>query len=196
MIVQQFLNASNLLELVESEAQRNSATAKEFASLDQSLLNWKPSSNQWSIAECLEHLAISMAAYKPILNRARTHGRERFPAVSAPPYRPTWMGGWLIRHVSPDSPKKLTAPRVFRPAGVSSISGSLDRFIKEQDEFMKFVRESVGVDYNKIRLRSPVTPLVRYSLADAFVVIVVHAQRHLLQAQRVRSALEINFRRA
>jgi len=79
---------------------------------------------------------------------------------------------------------------------VSSISGSLDRFIKEQDEFMKFVRESVGVDYNKIRLRSPVTPLVRYSLADAFVVIVVHAQRHLLQAQRVRSALEINFRRA
>jgi hypothetical protein len=196
VIVQQFLNSSNLLDLVEAEAQRNSATAKEFASLDEGRLNWKPTSDQWSIAECLEHLTISMAAYKPIMNRARTHGGRRFPAASAPPYRPTWMGGWLIRHVSPDSPKKLTAPKVFRPPAVSSISGSLGRFIKEQDEFIKFVRESAGMDYNKVRLRSPVTPLVRYSLADAFVVIVVHAQRHLLQAQRVRSAMEINFRRA
>jgi nucleoid-associated protein YejK len=93
----------------------------------------------------------------------------------------------LIRHVSPESPKKLTAPKAFRPAGASAISGALDRYLREQEEFLNFVRQSAGIDYNRVRLRSPVTPLVRYSLADAFVVIVVHAQRHLQQARRVRA---------
>jgi hypothetical protein len=131
---------------------------------------------------------MSQAAFKPIVNRALERGRERFHVSSHPAYQPTRMGGWLIRHVSPEAAKKLKAPKVFRPAAASTISGSLDRFLREQEEFLSFVRRSDGIDYNKVRLRSPVTPLVRYSLADAFVVIVVHAQRHLLQARRVQSA--------
>jgi hypothetical protein len=176
-----------LLETVEAEAQKNSRDAKEFASLEPNSWNWKPSQTEWSIAECLEHLALSQAAFKPIVSRALERGRERFHVISHPTYRPTWMGSWLIRHVSPESPKKLTAPKVFRPSATSAIWGSLERFLREQEEFLTFVRHSAGIDYNKLRLRSPVTPLIRYSLADAFVVIVVHAQRHLLQARRVRS---------
>ena len=49
------------------------------------------------------------------------------------------------------------------------------------------LRESEGVDYNRARLRSPVTPLMRYSLADAFVVTIVHGYRHLAQANRVKA---------
>ena len=59
-------------------------------------------------------------------------------------------------------------------------------FLDEQQKFIDFVRQCHGIDYNKTRLRSPVTALVRYSLADAFVITVVHAQRHLAQARRVR----------
>jgi len=57
-------------------------------------------------------------------------------------------------------------------------------------EFLDFVRGSTGIDYNKTRLRSPVTPLMRYSLADAFVITVLHGQRHLAQARRVREMPE------
>ena len=57
---------------------------------------------------------------------------------------------------------------------------------ENQLNFLEFVRETNGIDYNKTRLRSPVTPLMRYSLADAFVITVVHGQRHLAQARRVR----------
>ena len=188
MLVQQFLNSSNLLETIESEAQKNSREAKEFTSLSAPSLNWKPSQTEWSIAECLEHLSMSEAAFKPIVIRALERGRGRFRVASPPAYQPTWIGAWLIRHVSPESPKKLTAPKAFRPSTTSAISGSLDRFLREQEEFLNFVRQSAGIDYNKVRLRSPVTPLVRYSLADALVVVVVHAQRHLQQARRVRSA--------
>src|SRR5262245_57680232 len=103
MFVQQFLNSSNLLETIESEAQKNSLDATKFASLDLNAWNWKPSQTEWSIAECLEHLAMSQAAFKPIVTRALERGRNRFHVVSRPTYQPTWMGALLIRHVSPES---------------------------------------------------------------------------------------------
>ncbi len=41
----------------------------------------------------------------------------------------------------------------------------------------------------KLRMTSPVTPLVRrLNLGDAFVIIVVHAQRHMRQIERVIAA--------
>jgi hypothetical protein len=59
-------------------------------------------------------------------------------------------------------------------------------FRQQQERFVRFVKDAAGIDYNKTKLRSPVTPLMRYSLADAFVLTVVHGRRHLGQAQRVR----------
>jgi hypothetical protein len=115
-------------------------------------------------------------------------GRSQPPITNPPAYKPTMMGGWLARHVAPESPKKLRAPRIFRPENATAIQGSLPMFLHEQQKFIDFVRQSTGIDYNKTRLRSPVTPLVRYSLGDAFVITVLHAQRHLAQARRVRES--------
>ena len=95
------------------------------------------------------------------------------------------MGGWLIKYLLPESTRKVTAPKIFRPTS-SEIDRALEKFLAQQEKFLEFVRASKGIDYNKTRLRSPVTPLIRYSLAYAYVVTVVHAQRHLAQARRVR----------
>jgi hypothetical protein len=46
------------------------------------------------------------------------------------------------------------------------------------------------VDLNRIKVRSPITPLVRFNLGDALTLQVVHAQRHLAQARRVREHAE------
>jgi hypothetical protein len=80
----------------------------------------------------------------------------------------------------------VPAPKVFRPSQSPAIEGALEKFLTQQTEFLRFVREAEAVNYNRTRLRSPVTPFMRYSLADAFVVTVVHGWRHLAQARRVR----------
>jgi hypothetical protein len=96
------------------------------------------------------------------------------------------IGGWLIQNAGPEVKRKFRAPKVFRPADSSNVQNALQAFLDSQKRFLTFVNDSNGLDYNKTRLRSPVTPLMRYSLADAFVVVVVHNQRHLAQARRVR----------
>lgn len=186
-----FLDSADLLNTIASEAANNNAAARAVAGdLTEAQLNWKPAPDQWSVAQCLEHLAVATRGFDPYFAAALERAKRKPPVVIAPIYKPTKMGSWLARHVAPESPRKLRAPKRFRPADASAIQGALEMFLDEQQKFIDFVRQCHGIDYNKTRIRSPVTPLVRYSLADAFVITVVHAQRHLAQARRVRELPE------
>ena len=183
--MKRFLESSDLLETIQREAETVNQDARQLtADLSESQLNWKPAPDKWSIAECLDHLTLSCAGFRTYLTDAIARGRAKWPVNSPPQYRPTWMGGWLARQLIEPS-RKLPAPKIFRPS-VSRISNALDRFLEQQASFLDFTRQTSGLDYNKTRLRSPVTALIRYSLADALVITVVHEQRHLAQARRVR----------
>jgi hypothetical protein len=182
-----FVESPDLLQTIINETEKNSQAARQLVSgLSEAQLNWKPAPDKWSIAQCLDHLAVTSSKFGPYFTAALARARKKWPASTAPAYRPSWMGGWLIKQVTPETGRNLPAPKVFRPSESSTIQGSFESFLKQQERYLAFVRETDGVDYNKTRLRSPVTPLMRYSLADAFVVTVVHGQRHLAQARRVR----------
>jgi len=182
-----FLESANLLPTIVSEAEKNSEAARTLTSdLSEAQLNWKPSPEQWSVAQCLEHLAIATNQFDKYFIMALERARKKRPVTNAPAYKPSVVGGWLARQVSPQGGRNLPAPKVFRPSEASMIAASLDLFLNAQTKFIDFVKQCAGIDYNKTRLRSPVTPLMRYSLADAFVITVLHGQRHLGQARRVR----------
>ena len=182
-----FTESADLLETIASETVKINREAEQLVEgLTEQQLNWKPDASQWSIAQCLDHLAVTARAWEQILTEAIARGRQKYPVAAPPRYSPSMVGGWLIDNAGPELKRKFRAPKVFRPTDSSKIQDSLQSFIESQNRFLEFVNNSRGLDYNKTRLRSPVTPLMRYSLADAFVVVVVHDQRHLAQARRVR----------
>jgi len=184
----EFLGSANLLQTIVGEAERNNEAARELVSgLSPAQLNWKPAPEKWSIAQCLDHLTVASRNFDAYFSASLVRGRKKWPVSTGPAYRPSFMGGWLIKLVNPESGRNLTAPKVFRPSE-SSIDQPLEKFLKQQERFIQFVQKTKGVDYNRMRIRSPVTPLIRYSLADAFVVTVVHGRRHLAQARRVLEA--------
>jgi len=189
--MKKFLDSSNLLQTIVAESEKNSEAARAIASdLSEAQLNWKPSPEQWSIAQCLEHLVVATKGFEKYFTLALDHARKSRQVTGAPRYKPSLVGGWLAKQVSPEAARKLPAPKIFRPGNSSNTRRPLESFLTEQDRFLDFVRRSEGIDYNKTRLRSPVTPLMRYSLADAFVITVLHGQRHLAQARRVREMTE------
>lgn len=183
-----FTDSPNFIATIVAEAEKNNATANDLVrGLTEEQLNWKPDATQWSIAQCLEHLAVTSRQFNGYFNQLIESARLKWPTIGAIPYRPSLVGGWLIKQVVPETTRKVSAPKVFKPSDSSSIKDALGLFLKQQEEFVSFVRQSEGVDYNRARLRSPVTPLMRYSLADAFVVTIVHGYRHLAQANRVKA---------
>jgi len=181
----EFLQSPNLLRTIISQSEASNAAASELVTdLNEEQLNWKPGTDKWSIAQCLDHLAVSSSKFDQYFESALGWARSKWPVISPPAYRPTRMGAWLIKQIEPVTGRNLPAPKVFRPSS-SDIQGALQKFLDQQETFLNFVRGADGVDFNKTRLRSPVTPFMRYSLADAFVITVVHTRRHLGQARKV-----------
>ncbi len=190
MPIREFLNSDDLLETIQLEIGKVDRFAKEVVDgLNDVQLNWKPGPERWSIAQCLEHLTISIVKFDPYLVAAIERGRVKRPTPKPVAYHPSLMGGWLIRMLVPQATKPVRAPKMLRPADSSSIHDAFGRFLEQQSRFREFVCQTRGVDYNRVRLRSPITPLIRYSLADALVLNVVHTQRHLLQARQVRQLI-------
>ncbi|MGH9883731.1 MAG: DinB family protein, partial [Pyrinomonadaceae bacterium] len=182
-----FLESKELLQTITAETEKINEDARQLiAGLSEEQLNWKPAADRWSIAQCFDHLAVTSQEFDPFFTDAIERGRQKWPVSGAVRYRPTWLGGWLINQLLPEATRKVRTPKVFRPSDASAIHGAFEKFLRQQEVFLRFVGEAAGLDYNKTRLRSPASPLLRYSLADAFVMTVVHGRRHLSQAGRVR----------
>src|SRR5688572_10484254 len=74
-------------------------------------IGWRPPDGGWSIAQVFEHLIISDSLYLPKFRDLIETGVR-----GNTPWRPSLMGGFITRSVSPTTPRKTPSPGVFRPA--------------------------------------------------------------------------------
>jgi hypothetical protein len=158
-----------------------------YAGLPGELLAWKLDEESWSVSECLEHLTVTNGAYRnvllPSLERARRRGVG--PGTE---FRGGRFGRWFAGVVGPKVGIKVRAPKVFRPGVAAVPEGAPERFIRSQEEIREVLDSAVSVELDRVMVRSPVTPLIRFRLGDVFLIITAHARRHLEQAARVTEA--------
>jgi hypothetical protein len=154
-----------------------------FGHLTPSQLNWKPSAERWSVAQCFEHLLTSNKGYLPIIDNVLAGYKRTF--WQSMPVLPGLMGKLLVKSMDPASTRKVKAPKRFQPAQ-SDISGSvINDFVDLQKQLVDKMKATEHLDLEKIVISSPITAVVTYSLMDAYRLIVVHEQRHFQQAKRV-----------
>jgi len=148
-------------------------------------INWKPSPQQWSIGQCLEHLSLSNETYVPAIGEALTGpGNGAVEEIT-----PGWFGRWFIRSYVEPSPetKRGQAPRKTTPR--SQVDAAiLDRLLRSNDEVRKLARRAVDYDVNRIRFRNPYVPVIRFTVGTGLLIMPAHERRHLLQAERIRTS--------
>ena len=148
--------------------------------------NWRPALDQWSIAECLDHLTqtgrISVRHVRETLADARRRG-----LYSRGPFRYGLLGQMIVRSMGPRPRMKFKAPAAFRPPPARPRLEVERDFFALQDELLGCIRESNGLNLRRAKVTSPVTRLLRLSLGQEFALLIAHEQRHLWQARRVRA---------
>ena len=154
-----------------------------FGRLTPAQLNWKPSAERWSVAQCFDHLLTSNKDYLPIVDSVLA-GQKRTFWQSMPVLPGVW-GKLLIKSLDPVKGRKLKAPKNFQPAQSDISSSVIDDFVAQQSKIVEKMKATEHLDLEKIIISSPVTSVVTYSLMDAYRVIVVHEARHFQQARRV-----------
>jgi DinB superfamily len=166
------------------------ATARtEFAALPFALLRQRPAPASWSILECLEHLNRYSRYYNPALTQAlqRPH-----PAPMAPTeIKYSWLGGKSVELMRPTNVKKSTTLTRMNPLGSSLDDRVLDEFDQHQNCLLVLLAQAQAADLNRAAVPVEFFRLLKLRLGETLEFVVVHQQRHLQQAQRVRAGLPV-----
>lgn len=173
------------VDVVITEAKQIAADVRaSFGNLSASQLNWKPSAERWSIAQCFDHLMTSNRGYFPIMESVR-NGKKQNTFWTRLPVLPGLAGKLLIKSLDPASTRKLKAPKSFQPAQSDISASIIDDFVAQQEQLIEGMKSTSHLDLEKIVITSPALSIVAYSLMDGYRIIVTHEQRHFQQAQRV-----------
>jgi hypothetical protein len=177
------------LEAALGEAERDARTL--VSGLGEGIGAWRAGAGSWSVAECLDHLAIANRVYlhamQPAAERAAREGRRR-----RRPARPGLIGGWFVRSLEPPVKPRMKgkAPRSIQPRHAPPLQDAIGAFLSSQDEVRAFLRTYAEIDLVGVRFPNPFVRGVRFSVATGLHVIAAHERRHLWQAWRVRQAAE------
>jgi len=152
-----------LSRLISSANAITDETLTGFGGLTAQQLNWKPSADQWSVAQCFDHLVTANGAYFPIFEKVLS-GEKKSTFWESLPWLPAFWGKMLIKALDPESTRKLKAPKIFHPSSSSVDGAIIRRFIDQQNQVVRYMRATEDLDLEKIKISSPVTHLITYSL--------------------------------
>jgi len=158
----------------------------DFSNLSLQQLNWKPSPESWSIAQCLNHLVVSDSSYFSILEKITDGSYKMSFWRKYSPFSKIF-GRILEDQLREQVGRKLKAPKKFLPAASEFKMEILDRYYKNLDDFSGLIARCGNIDLDKTIITSPAVSFVTYSLRDAMQFLMQHEHRHINQAARVKT---------
>jgi len=152
---------------------------------------YRPGPGRWSIAECVDHVALTGRRYLPRIESALVKARDRGMTGSEPWVRGPLGGRMLLTFLDPSKPKKtLRAPKKFRPVADADVNftRAVQALRDVHRRLLDAMDRAEGLDLGRVRFATPVSSLFRVSLAQAFEILGIHEHRHFDQADDVRRA--------
>jgi uncharacterized damage-inducible protein DinB len=157
----------------------------EFSNISFYQLNWKPSPESWSIAQCLHHLMIAHSAYFPVLKKITEGNYHLNLWQKISPF--SSLFGKLLKNQLQEEPKiKIKAPKKIQPATSALHLGIIDQYCRSLDTFVGFLTRSGQVELDRTIITSPTIRIITYNLRDAFQFLLQHEHRHINQGIRVK----------
>ncbi|TYZ09553.1 DinB family protein [Hymenobacter lutimineralis] len=172
-------------QLEQSVRQAQEVTNARFRPLDVQELNRRPGPGKWSVGQCLEHLNIMGGHYLPDMMRRVRLARQQ-GSRPAEQVKHGYFGRKLVEAMRvPASEKPLKAPQQYAPSGSRLPRTVVEVFGRQLDELLRIIAVAREVNANRVRIPNPVIPLLRLRLTDQLEALVLHLERHLLQAGQV-----------
>jgi hypothetical protein len=142
-------------------------------------LNFKADTSRWSVAQCVEHIALAEAAltmaYQQALNSSADPSKRDSIKYS----------DQQIIHFLTDRSRKFQAPEMLKPVGTfGSFQASLDTFVARRNRNIAFIKTT------QADLRDHCSTFPGVGMVDDYQVVlfmVSHSKRHTLQLEEVKA---------
>jgi hypothetical protein len=157
----------------------------DLAALNTIQLNWKESPDKWSIIECVEHLNRYNSYYIQEIENNFTPSKQS----TEPELISTWIGKKSIAMMNPRNRKKQKTFKKMNPLNSSLSADVFKKFISNQQRMETLLGELSNVDANAKVVRVEFFKLLKMTIAEALEFLIVHQQRHMLQAFEIKAKI-------
>jgi len=176
---------SELLDRLETEIKKLLELVRvQFVPLSPEALQARPAPDRWSAMECFAHLNAHFDYFLPRIELAMHKARARSWAPASD-RRHNWLGRAAIRAVDPLNMgvKRKKSPKRIHPKNLQIRPTETKAFLINLEMLHRLIQHAREVDLNKAKVAHFRWPHFKFLLGDLFEYIVLHAERHTLQAQ-------------
>lgn len=155
-----------------------------FRALSSDELNWKPSSDSWSIAQNIDHLIVINRSYFSIIDSIRA-GQYNPSFFSKFGFLVRFFGNTILKSVRPERTKRTNTFPIWEPASSEITDDIINRFETHQSELKTIIQHSRDLIEEGVVISSPVNRNIVYKLETAIEIIINHEKRHFAQSIEV-----------
>ena len=160
-----------------AEALANALTDAQFF--------WQPEGGRrWSVALCLDHLAVANTVYgrqlAEAIEQAKRQGWRR-----GGPAAPGLFGRLFANSLEPPVKIRSSAPGKIKPMPSRSRLAIMQAYRDAHEHIRRLIEAAADIDANRATFRNPFIRIVNVRVATGFQVISAHDRRHLWQADNV-----------
>ncbi len=183
------MTQTQLLEQLESQTRDLLETVRrDFLNAPPERLSRRSNlPKSWNAIECFAHLNAYCDVYFNQIEKAIHKAKARRWATGDT-VKYSWTGR---RHVNAVNPANLAAGKVRRtPKRFNFLEKPLPEttvkaFLINYEMLLRLMRHAAEVDLNRAVVPAATFPHFNFRLGNLFEYMVLHAQRHVLQAQRL-----------
>lgn len=176
------MNTDYLMQELLELTRDNLNTAENFKAISLDELNYKPEPQSWSVLECIEHLNRYGDFYIPEITKKIAS--SKFKNTNS--FKSNWLGRYFVKSVSYASEiKKMKTFKSMNPIGSNLNINTLDKFIKQQHQFLDLLNKAKNVNLDKTKTAISISKWIPLKLGDTFRVVIYHNERHIMQARNI-----------
>jgi uncharacterized damage-inducible protein DinB len=150
--------------------------------LSDEALQYRPSQEQWTIAECCAHLNLFTTLYLPRIEAAIHRAKARkWAARPDVQIRYTLMASGDLRKVASDDTKKRRTKKRYDTYAQGHDRTALKTHIIHLEQLLRHVAAARTVDINRAKVPRGPSGFFSYTLGNAFEWLTAHSQRHIRQ---------------
>lgn len=181
------IKSSEFLDILIQQATDIAEQIKSLSNLSFEQLNWKSSSQAWSVGQCIDHLVTFNNQYLRRFEKAIDEAKAE-ELYGNGYFHFGWLGPLFVNRIGPYSQSKVKTAPVFEPDASNIPQSVFQDFHDNQLKYIVILDRAKSIDLNKPKIFSPVSGIVYFRLGNALHIITSHEARHLNQMRRVMSS--------
>ncbi len=149
---------------------------------------WQPNEGRsWSIAQCLDHLAVTNALYGHAMAEAIKTARA-LGSTGGGPIESSFFGRQFLKTMEPPVTRRFRAPGKVIPRTHKTRDEIVREFRQGHERLRAMIQAAAEIDVNRARFRNPFFKFFSVRVGTGLRVGPAHDRRHLWQAENVTKA--------